>query len=78
MHEDGPARLCCGQRHWGVICPDGQVMCELCYMRYAQNDLYVDEDRQKWNICIGCELAERGYGFSPLSVAYEEYCRGSE
>ena len=24
-----PVRLCCGQRHWGVQCPDGLVMLKL-------------------------------------------------
>jgi hypothetical protein len=34
-----PVRLCCSQRHWGSICPDGKVMCQLCFERFEVKDL---------------------------------------
>lgn len=34
-----PVRLCCGQRHFGPVCPDGKVMCCLCFQRFDRKDL---------------------------------------
>jgi len=34
-----PVRLCCGERHAGVVCPDGKVMCCLCFERVSQSGL---------------------------------------
>lgn len=44
-----PVQLCCGERHWGVVCPDGKVMCVICFNRFDPHDLFGDED-----ICIWC------------------------
>jgi hypothetical protein len=56
--EDGlretPVRLCCGQRHWSVACPDGKVMCCICFHRFSQEDLSVDDQGQRWDVCPGC------------------------
>lgn len=54
-----PVRLCCGQRHFGVVCPDGKVMCCLCFSRFSQKDLHVLEDGQKEDVCTGCANKER-------------------
>lgn len=47
-------RLCCGQPHWGAVCPDGLVMCCLCFGRFDQENLHVDEAGTKWDVCAGC------------------------
>ena len=49
-----PVRLCCYQRHYGPVCPDGKVMCELCSNRFDITDLKVD-DEGTWDICKGCD-----------------------
>ncbi len=49
-----PVRLCCSQRHWGPVCPDGLVMCCLCYGRYAPDELHVDAAGVTWDMCAGC------------------------
>ena len=48
-----PVRLCCGQRHFGVICPDGKVMCCLCFRSVSQDKLNVI-DGVKENVCKEC------------------------
>ena len=54
----GPVRLCCGQRHYGPVCPDGKVMCCLCFTRVSQDNL-ATEDGQKVDVCIPCHEAEK-------------------
>jgi len=49
-----PVRLCCGQRHWGVGCPDGLVMCCLCYHRFPITALHRDAEGTLWDACQGC------------------------
>jgi hypothetical protein len=34
-----PYRLCCMQRHHGPMCPDGKVMCCICFGRFDVADL---------------------------------------
>lgn len=53
-----PVRLCCGQRHYGVQCPDGLVMCCLCFSRFPVEQLHVDpSDGRRVDVCIGCSDA---------------------
>jgi hypothetical protein len=54
--REPPVKLCCGQRHWTIRCPDGLVMCELCYDRFQEADLQPVEDdpTARWNICKPC------------------------
>ena len=52
-----PTRLCCGQRHYGVVCLDGMVMCCLCFERVTVADLH-DEDGRPVNVCRPCADAE--------------------
>jgi hypothetical protein len=47
-----PVRLCCGQRHWSVVCPDGLVMCCICFGRFEPND----ETRE--DVCPRCRVKE--------------------
>lgn len=57
--DQAPVRLCCGQRHFGVVCPDGKVMCCLCFHRFAQEDLNVREDGEKEDVCKPCAEWEK-------------------
>ena len=52
--QGAAVRLCCNQRHWGPVCPDGMVMCCVCYGRYEPGDLYVDATGTTWDMCAGC------------------------
>lgn len=54
---DAPVRLCCMQRHYGVVCPDGKIMCCLCYDRFDKLDLYVDSEGSRWDMCSKCGVA---------------------
>jgi hypothetical protein len=55
---DPPVRLCCGQAHWDVQCPDGLVMCCICFSRFPVTELWCDSDGVSWDICKGCKLDE--------------------
>ena len=67
-----PVRLCCGQRHRGAVCPDGKVMCCICFERVSQDDLRVLPDGKKEDVCKACDAMEklqgptRGVGWSYL------------
>lgn len=52
-------RLCCGQDHDGPVCPDGLVMCTLCFSRFPVDGLYVDQDGGRWDLCAGCGKREQ-------------------
>ena len=52
--DNAPVRLCCGQRHFGVVCDDGKVMCCICYERVPQNELNVLSNGKKENVCKVC------------------------
>lgn len=52
-----PVRLCCGERHSGPMCPDGKVMCCLCFDRFEVEDLSVVEGVIE-NVCKECKVAE--------------------
>lgn len=57
---EAPVRPCCNQRHYGVQCPDGLVMCCLCFDRFPVDQLSVDPDDGKpWDVCIDCDAAEK-------------------
>ena len=55
--DEAPVRLCCGQRHWTVACPDGKVMCCLCFNRFEQDELHEDGEG-RWDVCIACHEHE--------------------
>lgn len=50
-----PVRLCCGERHWGIQCPDGLVMCCICFKRFHTDQLARDQDGRHTDVCKGCE-----------------------
>ena len=38
-----PIKVCCFHRdseHVGVVCPDGKVMCCICFSRFSVKDLF--------------------------------------
>ena len=54
-----PVRLCCGRRHFGPVCPDGHVMCCLCFDRFTIDQLAVDDDGARVDVCQACDADER-------------------
>ena len=53
-----PVRLCCLQRHYGPVCPDGKVMCCLCFGRFEVSELSVTVDGDRQDVCVPCAEAE--------------------
>ena len=58
MSQTIPVRLCCGRRHLGPICPDGKVMCCLCFERVDRDKLNETPDGLKKDVCIKCAQKE--------------------
>lgn len=56
--EDAPVRLCCNHRHYGALCPDGKVMCCLCFERFAVDELNVTEGGTLEDVCRDCAAME--------------------
>lgn len=54
-----PFRLCCGQQHLGPECPDGKVMCCLCFDRVSKEELHKDKDGCLENVCLKCAKREQ-------------------
>lgn len=52
-----PVRLCCGQKHSGAQCPDGLVMCCLCFNRVPVDQLN-RSDGVPEDVCIPCAQEE--------------------
>lgn len=54
--EHVPIRLCCLERHGGVVCRDNRVMCQICFERFDIADLFVDPvTGDTYDVCKGCE-----------------------
>lgn len=56
--EINPVRLCCGQRHSGPQCPDGRVMCCLCFDRVETSELNQLDDGTHTDVCKPCAAYE--------------------
>lgn len=56
-----PVRLCCFQRHDGPICPDGKVMCQLCFDRFEIDALSRDENGIPQDVCKVCAALETAH-----------------
>lgn len=54
-----PTRICCGQKHFGVVCPDGKVMCCVCFYRVSQDKLNTLENGMKEDCCLDCANKEK-------------------
>lgn len=52
-----PVRLCCGQRHDDALCPDGLVMCCICFHRFPVSGLHEVEGGHE-DVCLGCAEQE--------------------
>lgn len=57
--REPPVRLCCGAAHWGVVCPDGRVLCCICFARFEVDDLNVLPDGSREDVCRECAELER-------------------
>lgn len=53
-----PVRLCCFQRHRGSTCPDGLVMCCLCFNRFPVSELNVVDGLPE-DVCRKCAEEEQ-------------------
>jgi len=60
-YDIGPVKLCCGQKHYGLICPDGKVMCCICFERVQQHQLNVINHNKgtRENVCVRCAAEEK-------------------
>ena len=54
LFDTPPVRLCCGTAHAEPVCPDGQVMCCICFGRFTQDELWVDGQGDRWDMCKEC------------------------
>ncbi len=50
--------LCCGMQHHGAACPDGRVMCCLCFSRFTEDELHMTADGMREDVCQACAEAE--------------------
>ena len=62
-----PVRLCCGQRHMTTQCPDGLVMCCLCFHRFPIAELTTEPNGDKVDVCMGCTVDE-AYTINYLNI----------
>jgi hypothetical protein len=53
-----PVRLCCGLAHNGPLCPDGKVMCCLCFARVELKNLNKVNGTYE-DVCIPCAEYEK-------------------
>jgi len=60
MLPEDPVRLCCGKRHSGVVCPDGLVMCCLCFHRFRVIELHVTDEGPE-DACLKCAADEEWF-----------------
>ena len=56
--NEPPVKLCCGQRHFGSMCPDGKVMCCICFERVRVEDLNVLPSGKPEDVCKDCARKE--------------------
>jgi len=53
--SEPPVRLCCGTRHYGVLCPvDDHFMCCICFDRFPADEAWRDSDESRWDMCQPC------------------------
>jgi hypothetical protein len=53
-----PTRSCCGRPHSGAVCPDGLVMCCICFERVTKHSLASD-GFSLIDMCRSCWAKER-------------------
>lgn len=59
LNQKPPVRLCCGTRHYGPVCPDGLVMCAICFERVEKENLNTLPDGRKEDVCVRCARDEK-------------------
>lgn len=57
MTDQPPVRMCCMRRHYGPICPDGKIMCCLCFDRVDASEAGVI-DGERVDVCQPCAAKE--------------------
>jgi len=74
VEYDAPVRICCYKRHRGPICPDGLVMCCICFNRVAKEQLALLEEGDGSttesapiyvDMCKTCKKREERWGTQP-------------
>ena len=58
LRVNAPVRLCCGKRHHGVQCPDGKVMCCICFQRFEVSELSLTPEGKPVDVCKDCAQQE--------------------
>jgi hypothetical protein len=43
---------------WAAQVPEGTFWCCICFETYPVDQASVDEDGQKWDVCVGCKRIE--------------------
>ena len=57
--NEPPTRLCCGQKHYGPICPDGKIMCCICFGKFDISQLSLDKESGfPCDVCKECKAHE--------------------
>ena len=59
MLDKPPVRLCCSSRHYGCVCPDGKVMCIICYNRVTIDKLHLLPNGKREDVCQSCADKEK-------------------
>ena len=57
--NEPPVRLCCFQRHYGAQCPDGKVMCCICFERFTLEELNKTPEGKLEDVCNACAMNEK-------------------
>lgn len=53
-----PFRLCCGQPHLGDVCPDGTIMCGICFGKFT-----AEQWDNETGCCKECAIKEKDFEF---------------
>lgn len=53
-----PTRLCCGQKHLGDVCPDGTIMCGICFGKFT-----AEQWDNECGCCKECAIKEKDFEF---------------
>lgn len=67
-NSEPPVRLCCGERHFGVVCPDDHIMCCICFERFP-----IDPSTE-WDVCPSC-LEHEANRAVPVAPEHESEAR---
>ena len=68
--NEPPVRLCCGQRHFGCVCPNGKVMCCLCFEVVDIVQLNIAANGKPEDVCKKCAEEERMAKIKKIILAF--------